>query len=195
MRTPKRCVGLLWLGAIALAALGGAGCESGPYLSAYSYQPRPGIIEVRKHGAEQQAPPVTAMVSILGVRKADAEHHVPASIDVRFQFESNTNEPVSFDPSSVQLTNGMLRPLPRPYVTPPSPFQLSQGQQAEVSASFPLPANTTPEQMDLNELRLRWVVRVAGYEVPQTALFERTGSGYGGPEYQAAPGTPSDVAY
>lgn len=195
MRTRENRVGLLWMAAMAIAALAGAGCESGPYLSAYSYQPRPGIYEVRKHGAEQQPPPLTAMVTILGVRRADAEHHVGPSVDVRLRFESNGAEPASFDPSSLSLVNGLLQPFPRPYVNPPSIVTLSSGQQADITASFPFPPNTTPEQMDLNELRLRWVVHVGGYPVPQTALFERVGAGYNGSDYQAAPGSPSDVAY
>lgn len=195
MRTPRTRVGLYWIGGMVLTALAGAGCESGPYLSAYSYQPRPGIYEVRKHGAEQQAPPLTAMATIVGVRRPDAEHHIGPSIDVRLRFESNGTEPASFDPSSLSLVNGMLQPFPRPYVNPPSIVTLSPGQQAEVTASFPFPPNTKPDQMDLNELRLRWVVHVAGYPVPQTALFERVDSGYGGPDYEPAAGSPSDVAY
>lgn len=196
MRTRESRVGLLWLAAIAIASLAGAGCETGPYLSAYSYQPRPVLFGVGKHGAEQQPPPLTGMVTILGVRRPDPDHHVGPSIDVRFQFESDGTQPISFDPSSVSLVNGMLQPLPRPYVNPPSPITLSQGQQAEVTATFPLPPNSKPEQLDLNELRLRWVVRVGGYPVVQTALFERVGAGYSGPDYQPAPApSPSDVAY
>lgn len=194
MRTRESRIGLLWLAAITIASLAGAGCETGPYLSAYSYQPRLVPFGVAKHGAEQQPPPLTGMVSILGVRRADPDHHVGASIDVRFQFESDGTQPVSFDPSSVSLVNGMLQPLPKPYVNPPSLVTLSQGQQAEVTATFPLPPNVTPEQMNLNELRLRWIVHVASYPVVQTALFERVGAGYSGPDYQTAP-PPSDVAY
>lgn len=197
MRTRVNRFGLLWMAALAMTALAGAGCETGPYLSAYSYQPRPGIYEVRKHGADQQAPPLTAMVSILGVRRADPDHHVGPSIDVRFQLESNSPEPAWFEPASLSLANGMLQPFPRPYVNPPTTVTLSEGQQAQVTASFPFPPNTKPEQMDLNELRLRWVVHIGGFDVPQTALFERSGAGYSGPDYQAgpAPGSPSDVAY
>lgn len=171
------------------------GCQNGPYLSDYAYQPRPGIYEVRKHGAEQQAPPLTALVTILGVRRADPDHHVGPSIDVRLRFESNGTEPVTFDPATLDLVTGTLRPFPRPYVTPPMSFDLASGQQQDVTASFPLPPNTSPDQMDLNQLRLRWVVHVAGFPVPQTALFERTGAGYDAGDYSPAPMPQSDVAY
>jgi hypothetical protein len=184
--------GLIGLAACTFAA---GGCESGPYLPAYSYQPRPGIYKVGKHGAEQQVPPLTAMVTILGVRKADSDHHVGPAIDVRMRFESNGTEPIIFDPSSLDLVTGSLMPFPRPYVNPPTPLTLSSGQQQNVTATFPFPPNTTPGQIDLNELRLRWVVRVAGFAVPQTALFERVNSGYGGAEYTPSTPPPSDVAY
>jgi hypothetical protein len=171
------------------------GCQPGPYLSDYSYQPRPGIYEVRKHGAEQQAPPLTALVTILGIRRADPDHHVAPAIDVRLRFESNGSEPATFDPASLDLVTGTLRSFPRPYVSPPTSFELSPGQQQNVTASFPFPPNTAPGQMDLNELRLRWVVHVGGFPVAQTALFERLGSGYGDGDYAPAPMPQSDVAY
>jgi hypothetical protein len=72
---------------------------------------------------------------------------------------------------------------------------LASGQQQDVTASFPLPANTPPDQMDLNQLRLRWVVHVGGFPVPQTALFERVGAGYDGGDYAPAPMPQSDMAY
>lgn len=195
MRTRWSRVGWLGLAALAGCLLGAGGCESGPYLSGYSYTPQPGVYEVRKHGAEQQPPPMTALVTIMGVRKGDPDHHVGPSIDVRMQFESNGSEQITFDPASLDLVTGRLQPFPRPYVTPPRAVELSSGQEQNVTASFPFPANTTPEQMDLNELRLRWVVRVAGYTVPQTGLFERTGDGYTATEYAPTGPPPGDVAY
>lgn len=190
-------VGLLWMAALAITALAGAGCESGPYLSAYSYYPHATAVDVFKRGTEQQEPPLRTTAMVLGVRRPDPDHHVGPAIDVRFQLESDSPEPASFDPSSLSLVNGMLQPFPRPYVNPPSAVTLSEGQQAEITASFPLPPNIKPEQIDLNELRLRWIVHVGRFQVPQTALFERAGAGYSGPDYQPAPGpgSPSDVAY
>jgi hypothetical protein len=196
MWTRESKAGLVWTIALAGLMLVGTGCQSGPYLSGYSYQPQPGVYDVRKHGAEQQASPLTAMVSVLGVRRADPDHNVPASVDLRLRFESNGTEPISFDPSTLELVTGSLRPFLRPSVSPPMPLQLSSGQQQTVTATFPFPPNSKPEQWDLNELRLRWVVQVAGFAVPQTALFERTGTGDDNGNY-APTQTPtsSDLAY
>lgn len=195
MRTRAGRVGLFGLIAMAACMFAVGGCESGPYLPAYSYQPRPSISTVRRHGTEQQAPPLTALVTILGVRKADPDHHAGPAIDVRMRFESNGTEPVTFDPSSLDLVTGSLWPFPHPYVNPPMQLTLTSGQQQNITATFPFPPNTRPEQMDLNELRLRWVVHVAGFAVAQTALFERVDAGYGGVEYAPSQSTPSDVAY
>lgn len=187
-------VGLLWIAGLAAAMMMG-GCAPEPYLSDYSYQPSPGVYEVRRHGAEQQAPPVTVLVTVIGVRRPDPDHHVGSSVDLRMRFESNGSEQTTFDPASLELVTGTLQPFPRPYVTPPTPFELAAGQGQTVTLSVPFPPNAATGQMDLNELRLRWLVRVNGYPVSQTALFERIGSGDGAAVYEPAPSTSFDLAF
>lgn len=178
-----------WTVAIAGLLAAGAGCAESPYLSGYGYYPQPAVVQVIQRGNEQ-APPVTVLASIIGVRRGDADKHTPPAVDVRLRFEDNGPASMSFDPSTLDLVTGTLFTFPRPAVSPPTPISLAAGQRAEVNASFPFPPNLTPGQIDLNNLRMRWVVRVANYPVPQTALFQRVGPGY-------APEEPysSDVAY
>jgi hypothetical protein len=195
MRTRGSRLGLLWILALAGLMLAAGGCEPEPYLSGYSYLPRPGVYEVKRHGAEQQAPPLTVLVTVLGIRRPDPDHHVAPAVDMRMRFECNGSEPASFDPATLELVTGTLRPFPRPYATPPTPFELAAGQSQSVSVSVPFPPNTAPQQMNLNELRLRWLVHVAGYPVSQTALFERVGGSYDAGDYQPAPAPSFDLAF
>lgn len=161
-----------------LGAVGG--CTQQPYLSDYNYEPKPAIAQVIKRGSEQ-SPPVTALATVIGVRRADSEHHTGPAVVVRLRFENNGPAEAEFDPSTLDLVTGMLRSFPPPVVSPPGVLRLSAGQRQEVTASFPFPPGTGPSQMDLSNLRLRWMVRVDNYPVPQTALFERLGDGYAPP--------------
>jgi hypothetical protein len=156
------------------------GCGSGPYLSGYSYYPQPAVVNVARKDAPNQIP-LTVLASVLGIRNADKEHHVPYSIDVRLRFESNGPAEVVFDPATLDLVTGTLRPFPPPRVQPPNVITLHPGDRQDVNATFPLASDMSPDRMNLSNLRLRWVVRVGGYPVPQTALFERAAGSYGPP--------------
>jgi hypothetical protein len=175
-----------------LLLLIGSGCAPQPYLSGYAYAPRPAVAQVFRRGT-QQSPPLTALATVIGIRRADPNRHAPAAVVIRLRFENNGPQTASFDPGTLELVTGTLQAFPRPAITPPTTIDLAAGQRADVNASFPFPPGTGPGQMDLNNLRLRWTVRVDNFPVPQTALFERAGPDYA-PE---APGPyePSDVAY
>lgn len=158
-----------------LAALVG-GCSE-PYLSGYNYVPQPAVVNVAKKGAQNEIP-LTVLASIVGIRNADSQHHVPYAIEVQLQFENNGPVQVVFNPSSIEMVTGTLAPFPPPQVEPPGTMVLSPGDRRQISAIFPLGMNVNPDQMNLANLRLRWTVEVNGYRVDQTALFERTPAGY-----------------
>jgi hypothetical protein len=185
---------IAWTLGIAGLLLIGGGCAEQPYYSGYTFNPQPAVVQVFQRG-DTKAPVATVLVSIIGIRRADTDQHRPPSIDLRLRFENNGQVPLSFDPASLDLVTGTLFPFSRPMVSPPTPIDLAPGQRAEASASFPFPPNTTPDRLNLNNLRLRWVVRVSNYPVSQTALFERVAAGYA-PTYGPAPEAyNSDVAY
>lgn len=166
----KRC-----LLSISLLALLSAGCATGPYAVGYHYYPQPVTVNVIRRGGNQ-APPLTVLVSILGVRNPDAERHIPYSVAVRMRFEDLGPSRVSFDPRSLDLVTGMLRAFSPPITNPPQAIELSPGQRQEVTAYFPFPPGTKASQMDMRNLRLRWEVKIDDYPVQQTALFERVDS-------------------
>lgn len=194
IRGRMAALAVAWTIGIAGLLLIGGGCAEPPYYSEYTFNPQPAVVQVFQRG-DTKAPVATVLASITGIRRAETDHNRPPSIDLRLRFENNGQVPINFDPASLDLVTGTLFPFSRPMINPPTPIDLAPGQRAEVMASFPFPPNTTPDRLNLNNLRLRWTVRVSNYPVPQTALFERVGSGYA-PAYAPAPeGYNSDVAY
>jgi hypothetical protein len=137
------------------------------------------------------------LASILGVRRADPESRTSAAVAARLRLENNGPSHVTFDPNSLELVTGTLQPLPPPQVQPPTTLDLAPGQRQEVTAYFPLPPGADPNRMNLNNLRLRWQVRIDNYTVPQSALFERRTSASNS-DYESYAPSPSygpDVAY
>lgn len=170
-----------WVAATSGLVLLGIGCApASPYLSGYSYVPQPAVAQVFHRGDTNQTPPLTVRVSIVGVRRADSKQHVPPAVVLRLRLENDGTKDASFDPGTLELVTGALHSFPRPQVSPPYVVSLPPGQRADVTATFPFPPGVSPEQFDMNNLRLRWTVRIDNYPVPQTALFERTGETYGG---------------
>ena len=156
-----------------------AGCSPQPYVPGYAFYPQPAMLDVLHPtaGGAQQTP-LTVYVSILGVRRADAHHHVPHSVAVRMRLENNGPGNVRFDPRTLQLVTGTLRSFDAPQVYPAEVIRLSPGQQKVVNALFPFPPNTSERDFNLNNLRLRWQVEINNGAIPQTAFFERIGLVY-----------------
>ena len=161
-----------WLLAFVAGLLLVSGCSSSPYVSGYTYYPQPATVEVLRRGSNLP-PPLSVLVSILGIHRGDPKHSIPYSVVVRMRFENIGQSRVSFDPRTLELVTGTLRSFPPPIVEPPQPVELAPGQRRELTAYFPFPPNTKASQMNLKNLRLRWEVKIDAYTVPQTALFER----------------------
>lgn len=161
----------------ALLLLMAPGCASQPYVPGYYFYPQPATVEVYHRGAGPQTP-LTVLASVLGVRRADPEHHIPYSMAVRLRLENNGDALIQFDPHSMELVTGTLRAFGPPLTNPVQPVDLAPGQRPEVTAYFPFPPGTTVSQINLDNLRLRWEVRIDNYSVQQTAIFERTAPDY-----------------
>jgi hypothetical protein len=161
----------------ALLLLMAPGCATQPFVSGYYFYPQPATVEVYHRGAGQQTP-LTVLASVLGVRRADTKHHIPYSMAVRLRLENNGDATIQFDPHSMELVTGTLRAFRPPLTNPAQPVDLAPGQRRDVTAYFPFPAGTTASQTNLDNLRLRWEVRIDNYSVQQTAMFERTAPDY-----------------
>jgi hypothetical protein len=144
------------------------GCSSSPYLEDYRYTPRPATARV--HPANMpNAEVLTAMGSVIGVRREDSEQRIPESVEVRLRLDNTGSAPVSFDPRSMQLMTGQLVNFRVPMVRAPSPIVLEPLQSTTVTALFPIPENAG----EMESLILKWVVEIKGQPVTQTLNFQR----------------------
>jgi len=163
---------------LGLVTLAGSGCAQPPYEPGYRYFPQPATVDVLRRDGNHQTP-LTVLVSVLGVHRADPKNDIPYSVVVRMRFENVGQSHVIFDPRSLELVTGTLRPFEPPIVRPSQTLDLTPGQRQEVTAYFPFPPHVKAENMNMRNLRLRWEVKIDGVTVPQTSIFERVpGGGY-----------------
>ena len=157
-----------------LASLLLAGCAQSQYVPGYAFYPEPAAVQVAHPTSPQnQQVPLTVLATVAGVRNADANAHVPASVAVHLRFENNGPSRVLFDPRTLELSNGQLRGFPPPQTDPARVLIIAPGQRQEVTAYFPFPPGTSARNWNLNKLRLRWRVDINDYPVLETAYFER----------------------
>jgi len=145
-----------------------SGCS--PYVDDFQYAPRPAVVDIRSKSG-QQDPAVSALVSVIGVRREDSKEGIPESVEVRLRLENNGSETVTFDPPSLELTDARVLPFPPPVMRAPSRITLDTMQSTTLTAFFPLPERSGSGDMDA--LALRWIVQIGGQKVTQTANFRR----------------------
>ena len=161
-----------WM-ALALLMIG-AGCGSQRYEPGVHYEPQPALVEVvHRVGGQPPQVPLTVLASVRGIRPADAKAGMPMSVEVSLRLENHGPSHVEFDPGSLELMTGALRPFAPPRVKPPTPVQLSPGQSITLTADFPFPPGLQENSGELDHLRLRWRVSINGQSVPQAVLFVR----------------------
>jgi hypothetical protein len=172
------------------------GCSQ--YDDDYHYTPSPVTAEIPAT-QPQDPPPVTVMATIVGVRYADEDNHLPQCIEVRMQVENNGPNVVGFDPISMEMRNSELVRLGPPIVRPPDPITLNPSQVAYLTAFFPFPGGVSYDQMDLNSLQLRWGLKIGNKPVGQAAYFSRVWASYyygpGPSPYWYGPPPPPVVFY
>ncbi len=155
------------LSAIAVgAALGGCSV----YDHVYEYEPLPVEVASRVPGGE----PLRTLVSVIGVRRRDAESELPASVEVRFRVENPpASTPAVFEPEGLRLFSADLQQFPDPLVRPEGPLDVEPGASLVVNAYFPFPDGRYPAGLDLEGLSVRWRIRVGGETVTSSAGFLR----------------------
>jgi hypothetical protein len=162
---------IVWAIGLLGTVLVAGGCSQ-PYVSGYTYYPQPATVEVLRRNGNQRSP-LMVLVSVLGVHNEDTSKGIPYSVVVRMRFENVAQSNVTFDPASLELVTGTLRPFSRPRVTPPGQMTLPPGERRELTAYFPFPGDTGVSDMNMRNLRLRWEVNIDSTPVVQTVVFER----------------------
>jgi hypothetical protein len=157
------------LSVIAVALLA---CGCSVYLDGYNYAPRPAVAEVAST-QPQEASPVTAYATVVGVRKDDPQNHIPSSVEVRLRVENNGSHSVTFDTHTLELMNGDLLKFPPPQLDSEPTMNLAPYQSSVLDAKFPFPPGYDYNNADLESLNLRWQIRIDGEPVNMTAQFRR----------------------
>jgi hypothetical protein len=147
-----------------------SGCST--YVDDYYFGPRPARAEIPATQPDQP-PPVSALASIIGVHRADSQEGIPESVEVRLRVENTGANFVSFDPQSLELSDGAFVMFPRPVLRPPQAWTLPPGQMALLAAYFPFPPGKSWDSTDLQSLELRWDVQIDGHLARQVVLFNR----------------------
>jgi len=147
------------------------------YDSRYIFDPAPAEVASSRAGTADEQPART-LVSILGVRRPDKESDLPAGVDVRLRVDNTSPYHVLFDPSTLSLFSAGLEKFPDPVRYPPDPVDIEPGGRAVVDACFPFPEGTTPQDMDLSGLSVRWTLMIDGQPVTSSTGFSRQPAGY-----------------
>jgi hypothetical protein len=142
-----------------------------PYLRNYRFAPEPALAVMFKPGS--QAPALSVMVSVIGIRRGDPDKSIPPAVELRMRFENNGKEPARFDPQTLVLVTGSLQSFAPPQVHPPTTIQIEPGQTQMANVFFQFPPGSSPATMPLDALRLRWEVQLEGKPYLQTVVFER----------------------
>lgn len=143
----------------------------------YEYPPGPVDVIVAWPGAEESEP-VHTLVSMRGVRKADPETMLPASVEVVLRVENTSPHPVELEPGSIALFSADLARFPDPIVRPGHDAEVDPGGSSVVQAYFPFPEGKVPGDFDLDGLNVRWTVLVEGHAVTSSASFARYPNAY-----------------
>jgi hypothetical protein len=168
---------------LTLLLLSAGGCS--PYVDGLYFSPSPAVVELTKSGAPaqpgtQSPAPLTALATVVGVRREDSHENLPESIQIALRLENNGSQAVEFDPHTLQLMTGKLFVFPPPILRPAAPIQLAAGQTADFTAFFPFPSGVDYDSIDLNDLRLHWAIRIDNQVVSQSAEFQRVRTVYRG---------------
>ncbi len=163
-RRTRRCSTFL-----ALVILGGCATT---YDGRYLYEPR--LVDVESPMPDQaEGPPVRTLVTIAGVRRADADAGLPASVEVRLRVENAGPAAVSLDPATLALFSVDFTQFPAPITQPAEPVEIPPGQAGTIEVFFPFPGERYPGDLDLGGLNVRWTLLIGGRPVTSSATFSR----------------------
>jgi hypothetical protein len=153
-----------------------AGCSA--YDSRYEFGPRPLEFGHSLPGMPDRA--ASVLLSVVGVRKRDAEAQLPASVEIRMRVDNQSSGEVRLDPAGLRLYAANLVPFPAP-IAPAGVLVVAGGESGELTAYFPFPDSKVPGGFDLDGLGLRWTLELGSERSTGSVTFvraERDAYGY-----------------
>ena len=146
-------------------------CGCSAYDTAYEFEPRPLEFAHVLPGAADRA--ASVLVTVVGVRKRDADQGIPASVELRLRVDSSTDPEITLDPSAVQLFAANLLEFPPP-TSPEGPLAVPARGSGTLTVLFPFPDGKVPGGYDLEGLSARWTLMIADQPSTGNATFTRS---------------------
>jgi hypothetical protein len=140
------------------------------YDSRYEFEPRPLEFAHALPGADDRA--ASALVTVVGVHKRDAEQRIPPSVEVRLRVDNNSDEEIRLDPVGVQLFAANLLQFPEP-TSPDGPLAVAPHGSGTLTVFFPFPDDKVPGAYDLEGLSARWTLVIGDRASTGNATFTR----------------------
>lgn len=114
-----------------------------------------------------------ALVTVLGIRRADSSAGTPERVEVRMRLENTGARTLAVVPESFELVSAALESFQPPSFSGLPSAPLAQGESATFEVYFPLPEGSTADRMGLAGLNLKWLVDFEGERVGTGVTFER----------------------
>lgn len=144
------------------------GCATGLDRN-YRYHPRPYSAELSAPGDEADGA-VRVLAAVAGLRR-DPDRG--PSVEVTLRIDNETEQPVRFDPGSLQLSSADLQRFPEPETDPKETKAVKPNGSARITARFPFPGGKYPGGYDLGGLNLRYAVQIGERTVRKDVTFQR----------------------
>ncbi len=168
--------------ALVFALLGA--CQS----SWYPYRFVPAPLEVRLDAPNDAEAQGRALITVLGVHRADAKHgRALARVEIRMRLENAGQKPMKVEPESFSLVAATLESFGRAEFSDLPKDPIAKGQSAVFEIYFALPDGKSPDDIGFNGLNLKWDVSFDGVRVGTGVSFERAREPYWDPGWYGDP--------
>jgi hypothetical protein len=159
----------------ALLLLAGLGsCSSSPW---YDHRFIPAPIETAISADGTAGAQVRALVTVIGIQKAQEGH--PDRAVIRVRLENIGTVPAAFVPEAASLLTADLNAFgPAEPAAPGTPNEIPPGSNGQYELGFVTPGGKKPRELDLSGLNLRLTVAFEGKRVTTGMTFSRTDYGY-----------------
>ncbi|HED64806.1 MAG TPA: hypothetical protein ENJ09_04535 [Planctomycetes bacterium] len=152
-----------------MCALFLASC-AGTYYGGYRFDPRPTEVVLEVPGA-QDLP--RALFRVAGVRRADADAGRGPELVVDVRLENPGESELVLERDALTVVSGNLTELGPMRQEPAGPLVAPPGEARKFQLSFALPAGSTPGDLELDGMNLRWALSNAKARATGSISFAR----------------------
>jgi len=150
------------------------GCHSTWYGVRFAPAANEVIVESeRAHEHEGRLARARVLLSVRGVRRADADTGEPARVEIRARLENVGQVPFHLQQQSLELLSGDLLPFGAARISSDDPPRVEPDRAAVLDLLFPMPEGKRPDDVHFDALHLRFALDFDGEVVTTGVQFER----------------------